>query len=95
MALPRGRERSTSAHRRALEPPGQTRELNCDSGPGRHGIASLTDYGVLVLGLLGLLVALSAACFRGSQLTLVFGELGVGIGFGCRTWSSSSSPVWF
>jgi small-conductance mechanosensitive channel len=38
-------------------------------------------YGVL---LLGLLVALSAAGFKVSQLALIFGALGVGIGFGLQ-----------
>ncbi len=46
-----------------------------------NSIASLSYYGVL---LLGLLVALSAAGFQVSQLTLVFGALGVGIGFGLQ-----------
>ena len=44
-------------------------------------IASLTYYAVL---LAGLLVALSAAGFHVSQLALVFGALGVGIGFGLQ-----------
>ena len=44
-------------------------------------IASLSYYAVLVLGLL---VALSAAGFKVSQLALVFGALGVGIGFGLQ-----------
>ncbi|MDQ2184340.1 mechanosensitive ion channel [Alcaligenaceae bacterium A4P071] len=47
-----------------------------------NSIASLSYYGVL---LLGLLVALSAAGFKVSQLTLVFGALGVGIGFGLQS----------
>jgi potassium-dependent mechanosensitive channel len=46
-----------------------------------NSIASLSYYGVL---LLGLLVALSAAGFKVSQLALVFGALGVGIGFGLQ-----------
>lgn len=46
-----------------------------------NSIASLSYYGVL---LLGLLVALSAAGFKVSQLTLIFGALGVGIGFGLQ-----------
>lgn len=46
-----------------------------------NSIASLSYYGVL---LLGFLVALSAAGFKVSQLTLIFGALGVGIGFGLQ-----------
>ena len=46
-----------------------------------NSIASLSYYGVLILGLL---VALSAAGFKVSQLMLVFGALGVGIGFGLQ-----------
>jgi potassium efflux system protein len=46
-----------------------------------NSIASLSYYAVL---LLGLLVALSAAGFKVSQLALVFGALGVGIGFGLQ-----------
>lgn len=46
-----------------------------------NSIASLSYYGVL---LMGLLVALSAAGFKVSQLALVFGALGVGIGFGLQ-----------
>lgn len=46
-----------------------------------NSVASLSYYGVL---LLGLLVALSAAGFQVSQLALVFGALGVGIGFGLQ-----------
>ncbi|MBU2288346.1 MAG: mechanosensitive ion channel [Gammaproteobacteria bacterium] len=46
-----------------------------------NSIASLSYYGVLIVGLL---VALSAAGFKVSQLTLVFGALGVGIGFGLQ-----------
>ena len=46
-----------------------------------NSIASLTYYAVL---LAGLLVALSAAGFHVSQLALVFGALGVGIGFGLQ-----------
>jgi small-conductance mechanosensitive channel len=60
-----------------------------DGLPGRkalprgvgNSIASLSYYGVLALGLL---VALSAAGFKVSQLMLVFGALGVGIGFGLQ-----------
>lgn len=65
------------------------RKLLMDELPGHAGlprgvgnsIASLSYYGLL---LLGLLVALSAAGFKVSQLTLVFGALGVGIGFGLQ-----------
>ena len=46
-----------------------------------NSIASLSYYGVL---LAGLLIALSAAGFKVSQLALVFGALGVGIGFGLQ-----------
>lgn len=46
-----------------------------------NSIASLSYYGVL---LLGALVALSAAGFQVGQLALVFGALGVGIGFGLQ-----------
>ncbi|MBS0455627.1 MAG: mechanosensitive ion channel [Proteobacteria bacterium] len=46
-----------------------------------NSIASLSYYGVL---LLGSLVALSAAGFKVGQLALVFGALGVGIGFGLQ-----------
>jgi small-conductance mechanosensitive channel len=46
-----------------------------------NSIASLSYYAVL---LLGLLVALSAAGFKVSQLMFVFGALGVGIGFGLQ-----------
>jgi small-conductance mechanosensitive channel len=46
-----------------------------------NSIASLSYYGLLILGLL---VALSAAGFKVSQLMLVFGALGVGIGFGLQ-----------
>jgi potassium efflux system protein len=46
-----------------------------------NSIASLSYYGILVLGLL---VALSAAGFKMSQLAIVFGALGVGIGFGLQ-----------
>ncbi|MFF7395196.1 mechanosensitive ion channel domain-containing protein [Achromobacter sp. NPDC008082] len=46
-----------------------------------NSIASLTYYLVL---LLGLGIALSAAGFQTSQLTIVFGALGVGIGFGLQ-----------
>lgn len=59
------------------ELPGHTR---LPRGVG-NSIASLSYYGVL---LLGLLLALSAAGFRVSQLALVFGALGVGIGFGLQ-----------
>ena len=44
-------------------------------------IASLSYYGMLAVGFL---VALSAAGFKVSQLALVFGALGVGIGFGLQ-----------
>jgi len=65
------------------------RRLLRDELPGHAGlprgagnsIASLSYYAVL---LLGLLVALSAAGFKVSQLALVFGALGVGIGFGLQ-----------
>ena len=46
-----------------------------------NSIASLSYYVVL---LAGLLIALSAAGFKVSQLALVFGALGVGIGFGLQ-----------
>jgi small-conductance mechanosensitive channel len=46
-----------------------------------NSIASLSYYLVL---LLGLGIALSAAGFETSQLTIVFGALGVGIGFGLQ-----------
>lgn len=46
-----------------------------------NSIASLSYYGVL---LLGALLALSAAGFKVGQLVLVFGALGVGIGFGLQ-----------
>lgn len=46
-----------------------------------NSIASLSYYGVLILGIL---VALSAAGFKVGQLALVFGALGVGIGFGLQ-----------
>lgn len=46
-----------------------------------NSISSLTYYALL---LLGLLVALSAAGFNVSQLALIFGALGVGIGFGLQ-----------
>lgn len=46
-----------------------------------NSIASLSYYGVF---LLGLLIALSAAGFKVSQLALIFGALGVGIGFGLQ-----------
>ncbi|MGJ7519513.1 mechanosensitive ion channel family protein [Variovorax sp. LT1P1] len=65
------------------------RRLLRDELPGHVGlprgagnsIASLSYYGVL---LLGVLVALSAAGFKVGQLALVFGALGVGIGFGLQ-----------
>ncbi len=65
------------------------RRLLRDELPGHAGlprgagnsIASLSYYGVL---LLGALVALSAAGFKVGQLALVFGALGVGIGFGLQ-----------
>jgi potassium-dependent mechanosensitive channel len=47
-----------------------------------NSIASLSYYAVL---LLGFLMALSAAGFQVSQLALVFGALGVGIGFGLQS----------
>ena len=47
----------------------------------RNSIASLSYYCVL---LIGLLIALSAAGFKVSQLAFVFGALGVGIGFGLQ-----------
>jgi len=47
-----------------------------------NSIASLSYYGVLMLGVL---VALSAAGFKVSQLALIFGALGVGIGFGLQS----------
>ncbi len=53
---------------------------NLPRGVG-NSIASLSYYGVV---LLGLLVALSAAGFKVSQLALVFSALGVGIGFGLQ-----------
>ena len=46
-----------------------------------HSIAALTYYAVLMLGLLG---ALSAAGFKLSQLSLLIGALGVGIGLGLQ-----------
>ncbi|MCS3807508.1 mechanosensitive ion channel domain-containing protein [Xanthomonas sp. 4461] len=46
-----------------------------------NSIASLSYYAVLMLGLIG---ALSAAGFKTSQLTLVLGALGVGIGLGLQ-----------
>lgn len=46
-----------------------------------HSIAALTYYGVLIIGLLG---ALSAAGFKLSQLSLLLGALGVGIGLGLQ-----------
>lgn len=46
-----------------------------------NSIASLSYYALLILGLL---VGLSAAGFKVSQLMLVFGALGVGIGFGLQ-----------
>lgn len=46
-----------------------------------NSIASLSYYAVLMLGLL---LALSAAGFKVSQLALVFGALSVGIGFGLQ-----------
>ncbi|GAA5074096.1 mechanosensitive ion channel domain-containing protein [Lysobacter panacisoli] len=47
-----------------------------------NSVASLTYYALL---LLGVVVALSAAGFKISQLAFVFGALGVGIGFGLQT----------
>jgi len=46
-----------------------------------NSIASLVSYAVLILGII---VALSAAGLKGSQLALIFGALGVGIGFGLQ-----------
>ena len=46
-----------------------------------NSISSLTYYGLV---LLGLLVALAAAGFETAQFALVFGALGVGIGFGLQ-----------
>ncbi len=46
-----------------------------------NSVASLAYYGVLLLGLMG---ALSVAGFKTSQLALIFGALGVGIGFGLQ-----------
>lgn len=46
-----------------------------------NSIASLSYYAVLILGIL---VALSAAGFKVGQLALLFGALGVGIGFGLQ-----------
>jgi len=46
-----------------------------------NSIASLVSYAVLVLGVV---VALSAAGLKGTQLALIFGALGVGIGFGLQ-----------
>ena len=46
-----------------------------------NSVASLTYYALL---LLGVIVALSAAGFKVSQLAFVFGALGVGIGFGLQ-----------
>lgn len=46
-----------------------------------NSVASLSYYLVL---LMGLAVALSAAGFKTNQLTIVFGALGVGIGFGLQ-----------
>jgi small-conductance mechanosensitive channel len=46
-----------------------------------NSISSLTYYALL---LVGLMVALAAAGFEVSQLALVFGALGVGIGFGLQ-----------
>jgi small-conductance mechanosensitive channel len=46
-----------------------------------NSVASLTYYAVL---LLGVLVALTAAGFKMTQLAFIFGALGVGIGFGLQ-----------
>lgn len=46
-----------------------------------ESVSSLTYYVLIMLGFLG---ALAAAGFNVSQLTLVFGALGVGIGFGLQ-----------
>ena len=53
---------------------------NMSRGIG-NSIASLASYAVLMLGVI---IALSAAGFKGSQLALLFGALGVGIGFGLQ-----------
>jgi small-conductance mechanosensitive channel len=47
-----------------------------------NSVASLSYYGLL---LAGFLLALSAAGFKVSELTLVFGALGVGVGFGLQS----------
>ena len=54
--------------------------LQVSRGVG-NSVASLTYYAILVAGLL---LALSAAGFKISQLAIVFGALGVGIGFGLQ-----------
>ena len=54
--------------------------LSLPRGVG-NSVSSLTYYVVLFLGLLA---ALAAAGFQVGQLTLVFGALGVGIGFGLQ-----------
>lgn len=46
-----------------------------------NSVAALAYYGVLLLGLIG---AMSVAGFQASQLALIFGALGVGIGFGLQ-----------
>jgi len=46
-----------------------------------NSVAALISYAVL---LLGVVIALSAAGFKGTQLTLIFGALGVGVGFGLQ-----------
>ncbi|MBS0451128.1 MAG: mechanosensitive ion channel [Proteobacteria bacterium] len=56
------------------------KRLRVSRGLG-NSVASLTYYGVLVGGLL---MALSAAGFKISELTIVLGALGVGIGFGLQ-----------
>jgi small-conductance mechanosensitive channel len=46
-----------------------------------NSVATLTYYGLVIVGLL---VALAAAGFQTSQFAIVFGALGVGIGFGLQ-----------
>lgn len=46
-----------------------------------NSVAALAYYGVLLLGLIG---AMSVAGFKATQLALIFGALGVGIGFGLQ-----------
>lgn len=47
-----------------------------------YSVLTLANYGVLALGVLS---AAAAAGLSGTQLTVVFGALGVGIGFGLQT----------